>query len=522
MANQRKNDAKKVIHIGVQALPIAQLLTDDFEYIWLDDTAIAPVEDEPLFKSGRFNAYYQDALFLIDSTSPWLNKAEILTALPANQILCDQAVTMDARCEEIMELKGAHRFNFDDAKTLAASINAYFFGNQTGYRISPGKFTIAPDFSGSARQLGQVYHEFEVDLDAEWQLIAYPNIAQWVPPHTLNTLLVEFERVSPSVHLKAVVTQFDIQTNEVIRSEEKVDEGLKQEFKIYGRDSGCNMQLTIFASGSGTFRLGQFHVRRSRGSFGEFLLNDHRLVDPEGMNAELAVYFDAGDLKPPLNVYFSGYRTAEGFEGNYMMRAFHGPFLLIADSRLEGGAFYLGSEALQQQVMDVINSTLQKLHFKPNELILSGLSMGTFGALYYGARLEPSAIIVGKPLVNLGKIAKGTHLTRPGDFATSLDMLLFYEGDLTRAKAMNERFWKVFRKADFHHTTFAFAYMLNDDYDPHAFHEVRQYLKKAEPTARILSKGLVGRHNDDTDGIVTWFIMQFRHLLHQLYGRDFS
>lgn len=44
-------------------------------------------------------------------------------------------------------------------------------------------------------------------------------------------------------------------------------------------------------------------------------------------------------MKPPLNVYFSGYRTAEGFEGYYMMKRMNAPFLLIGDPRVEGGSF---------------------------------------------------------------------------------------------------------------------------------------------------------------------------------------
>ena len=35
-------------------------------------------------------------------------------------------------------------------------------------------------------------------------------------------------------------------------------------------------------------------------------------------------------MKPPLNVYFSGYRTAEGFEGYYMMKRMNAPFYLSA------------------------------------------------------------------------------------------------------------------------------------------------------------------------------------------------
>ena len=44
--------------------------------------------------------------------------------------------------------------------------------------------------------------------------------------------------------------------------------------------------------------------------------------------------FHPGDLKPPLNVYFSGYRTAEGFEGYFMMKRMNAPA-----TALVGGAF---------------------------------------------------------------------------------------------------------------------------------------------------------------------------------------
>ena len=101
-------------------------------------------------------------------------------------------------------------------------------------------------------------------------------------------------------------------------------------------------------------------------------------------------------------------------------------------------------------------------------------------------------------------------------------MLLLFEGNLNRVKEMNKRFWQVFKTGDFSHTTFVFAYMLNDDYDPDAFPDVRRFLKKADPTARILSKGLVGRHNDDTPGIVNWFLMQYHHLLQQQFARHFD
>ena len=105
-------------------------------------------------------------------------------------------------------------------------------------------------------------------------------------------------------------------------------------------------------------------------------------------NQELFYYFHPGDLKPPLNVYFSGYRSAEGFEGFFMMKKLGTPFLLITDPRLEGGSFYMGSMELERQLIEIIQRYLQELHFTSDQLILSGLSMGTYGALYYASELS--------------------------------------------------------------------------------------------------------------------------------------
>ena len=38
--------------------------------------------------------------------------------------------------------------------------------------------------------------------------------------------------------------------------------------------------------------------------------------------------------------------------------------------------------------------------------------MGSFGALYYATKLNPAAVIVGKPLINLGTIANNMKLVR--------------------------------------------------------------------------------------------------------------
>ncbi|MCW1009217.1 accessory Sec system protein Asp2, partial [Streptococcus anginosus] len=81
-----------------------------------------------------------------------------------------------------------------------------------------------------------------------------------------------------------------------------------------------------------------------------------------------------------------------------------------------------------------IVEVLDELNFTKDQLILSGMSMGTFGALYYGSFLDPYAIIMARPLVYLGNITRNQRLRRPNDsFKTSMDLTLKFgdNDDLT-------------------------------------------------------------------------------------------
>lgn len=58
--------------------------------------------------------------------------------------------------------------------------------------------------------------------------------------------------------------------------------------------------------------------------------------------------------------------------------------------------------------------------------------MGTFGSLYFGSKLSPHALILAKPLTELGVVAENERLLRPGGFPTSLDLLLKNYGSLSK------------------------------------------------------------------------------------------
>ncbi len=268
---------------------------------------------------------------------------------------------------------------------------------------------------------------------------------------------------------------------------------------------------SLKAKGQGYLKIIALHDRHSRRGKGNFVPGGKRAVTSE--REEIFYYFEPGNLKPPLNVYFSGYKTQEGYEGYYMMRGMEHPFLLITDVRLEGGSFYLGSKEYENTIEKIIREIMAKLKFKNSEVILSGLSMGTFGALYYGCRLHPNTILIGKPLASIGDVAENERINRPGGFPTSLDVLHKAYGDLGREaiRQLNDRFWEVFKHTNWNGTRFVISYMIEDDYDSTAYEKLLIHLKDAG--AQIYGKGLHGRHNDNTHGIVNWFVNQYRKII---------
>lgn len=187
--------------------------------------------------------------------------------------------------------------------------------------------------------------------------------------------------------------------------------------------------------------------------------------------------------------------------------------------RLEGGAFYLGDDEYEKFITTGIQDCLNQLGFDRSQLILSGLSMGTFGALYNGCKLQPHAIIIGKPLASLGDIAVNERISRPGGFPTSLDVLVKNCGDMSQKSidSLNHHFWDLFDQTDWSQTKFIVSYMLEDDYDMTAYDRLISHID--DVGVEIIGKGIHGRHNDDTYSIVAWFKNQYDGILKSDFGR---
>lgn len=386
-----------------------------------------------------------------------------------------------------------------------------------GEKYALSDIAVAQNFKGSVIWEGN----YGVRLDGEFgesfrQILCFRS-SRPIDSGQVVELWLEY-KCDPSVEVYLDVTLFAQGTVDRVLQNHTFDmQQLKETVKIDNREEAGYYVVSLYARGLGEFQLIALHSRPSQVDCGAFLPDGKRIVTSD--REEIFYYFDPGDGKPPLNVYFAGYKTYEGFEGFRLMKSKGCPFLLIAEARLEGGAFYIGSEEFESEVAGIISKSMEQLQFSADEVILSGISMGAFGALYYGSDILPHAIIAGKPLVNIGNVAAAQKHIRPKEFATSLDILRYVAGGMDAAAIMrlNKKFWDRFDRAEWNRTRFILSYMIEDDYDATAYQDILSHLHSEG--AQIYGKGIHGRHNDNTQTVFRWFDSQYDKLLREDFER---
>ncbi len=393
-----------------------------------------------------------------------------------------------------------------------------YFDIMYGEKFVHDSMAISPEFHGKVHWNGFTEAVLKGDFGDEMKQVAFWRGNIPVDQGQAIDLWLEYKKDN-TIEIEMQITQFYAgSVSDVQNLWTFSEEDLKQQVTIDNQKGDGPIFVSLRARGTGTLRLIALHDRHSRRGRGNLLPGGKRLVSSN--REEAFTYMDPGDLKPPLCVYFSGYKTMESFEGYHMMRRMGCPFVLVSDSRLEGGAFYLGSREYEGRIRETLQAYMDELGFTNDQLVFSGMSMGTFGALYYGTMLKPKYIILGKPLTSLGNMAEAERLSRPGGFPTSLDLLWKNYGSLSHEAAteLNHRFWDPFDNTDWSGRMFITAYMLEDDYDTNAYQRLLEHIDSSG--ARVVGKGLHGRHNDDTNGIVVWFLNQYERVLKFGYGRE--
>ena len=386
-----------------------------------------------------------------------------------------------------------------------------FYSSSYGEKVDIINLFVSQKFNGSIKYNG--YEDVELNGDFGDSI---NQIVFWkynIPIYTNQSLefWLEYEKEG-DIELFLTITQFASGSSDKVDNKWSFSENeLKDVVVIKNHKSDGSLFFSIKAKGTGKLRIISLHNRFSRRNKGSFIIGGQRKVLSN--REEILYYFDPGNYKPPLNVYFSGYRTQEGYEGYNMLRRLKHPFIIFTDARLEGGGFYIGNEEYENAIVHIIERHAEVLKFNNSDIILSGMSMGSFGALYYGCNIKPHAIIVGKPLVSLGDVARNEQVLRSGEFPTSLDVLHKNTGGTEDKdiEKLNNKFWNKFDKADWSNTEFAIAYMKDDDYDANAYNNLQEHLD--DLGAIIYGKGLSGKHNDDTSGIIRWFLGQYESII---------
>lgn len=391
-----------------------------------------------------------------------------------------------------------------------------FFSESYGEKFIFNNMSVAERFQGTVSWNGN----YSVDLSGNFgkdfnQIALWRNNLPLLPGQALE-LWLEYKK-DTQVELALSVTQFvsgsisDVQQSWYFAQEE-----LDKEMVIDNEKNSGMIFVSLYAKGKGKLKIIALHDRHSRRGYGTFIPGGKRYVTSN--REEIFYYFDPGNAKPPLNVYFSGYKTRQGFEGYNMLKKMGCPFLLIGEPRLEGGSFYMGDVEYERAMSNIIKSHLKKLKFSNDQLILAGISMGSFGALYYGCDLLPHAILVGKPLVNVGDIAFNERISRPGGFPTSLDVINYISGECGQEAVdmVNKKFWDKFNQTQWGGTKLVVSYMIEDDYDSKAYEMLISQLKSSK--MQICGKGIHGRHNDASGDIVAWFKSQYDQILYEDFG----
>ena len=441
----------------------------------------------------------------------------ILKMLRAYTVFFTDSVDFSGINADIIERKCASIIRKENLQEFLSNEVEWFFPGGYGEKYKLDNFSISNDFKGEVFWNGGSSIKLNGFYGGAFSQVTYSrgNIP------LMNGKAVSFwleYRKEDSVEIELHITQFApgaIDT--VVRQWIFSEEDLNEEIIVQNKEIDGPIFVSIFAKGEGELEIFGLHDRWTRGKYGAFFPGGERTVTSD--RQEIFSYFDPGDLKPPLCVYFSGYKTAEGFEGYYMMRSLGCPMLLITESRLEGGAFYMGSDEYENLLVKIISDCAKRLGFSSDEIVLSGLSMGTFGALYYGCDIKPHAILLGKPLASIGNVAKNEKHDRPGGFPTSLDVLKFTQGSIDEEAInnLNKRMWKKFENTNFSKTKFIMSYMIEDDYDMDAYNQIIAHLK--DSGVKAYGKGIHGRHNDATAPIVEWFVGQYRKVIKEDFNR---
>ena len=503
----------RVLQIGRENWPASCRVPAGVEWFFVD------VDDESGFDAALIG---RTDVTVVDARCE-LHHLEAIDSLVAPYTLLvarDVMPSFDGTYQRFFARKAVVYVDVADRQRLVDELPRKYFATPFGQKLGIITGLVSPFHTSGSWFEGNAYLATTITAgtDSFRQLVTWKENISYESDHALE-LWPEFV-LDDGCEIEFGVQLIQSGTPDVIAFQRRYSQAELAEPIIFSEPASGYLSCSIFAKGNGLVKIGPVHYRHSRLGAGEFLPGGKRIVDSR--REELFYYFHPGNLEPPLNIYFAGYRPSEGFEGYLMMSGLGHPFLLVTDPRLEGGRFYLGSKELEGGLLRVIREHIDSLGFREEDVIFSGLSMGAFGALYYGSQFRALAIIAGKPIIDLGHAAERGRLVRPKDFLTIFDIVNFWSKDDSDGNAATvDAFTRGLIERwngdpGFGDTKILMSYMEQDDYDDQAYYTLLNS-QTGKPTT-VIARGYRGRHNDDNASIVTRFVSQYQWVIDEYAG----
>ncbi|MDE7068889.1 MAG: accessory Sec system protein Asp2, partial [Schaedlerella arabinosiphila] len=258
-------------------------------------------------------------LFFLDRNLLEEEIRQVYRSAKAYTLFVTSKVDVRGRMEWLCRSRRAQHLPRADIQRFLTEETRFYFPRPYGEKFALRDVAVAHGFSGKVKWNGNQNILLEGDFGEEFRQAAYWRYNNPLPKGEAADFWLEYDK-DPSVEIVLEVTIFATGTASVVLERLELSEkDLEQVVRLESSKGNGTLFFSVKAKGRGRLWLTGLHKRLSRGSHGYFLPGGERYVTSS--REEAFCYFDPGDLKPPLNVYFSGYKTLEGFEGYFMVKA---------------------------------------------------------------------------------------------------------------------------------------------------------------------------------------------------------
>ena len=266
----------------------------------------ADVDDESGFDAdviGRVDVTVLDALCglaRLQAVDPLVTPYTLLVSRSLMTAFDDTYQQFFARKVAVYE-------DLEDRQGVVDEIPRRYFTKPFGQKLEIRTMLVSPFHESDAWYEGNAFLATNVDNDGDFRQLAMWKENILYENRRPLELWPEYVK-DAGCEIELVVQLVQSGTADVIAYQKAYSEAELAEPIVFSHPTSGYLSCSIFARGHGVVRIGPVHYRHSRLGAGDLLPGGRRIVDAR--REELFYYFHPGDLRPPLNIYFAGYRPA--------------------------------------------------------------------------------------------------------------------------------------------------------------------------------------------------------------------